>query len=36
MRSNRQSAHIESTQSHTVLGILSYTRVRTTGPTSSR
>jgi hypothetical protein len=36
MRSKRQSAHMLSTQSQTVLGILSYTSVRTTGPTSSR
>jgi len=30
-----QSWHMESTQSHTVTGILSYTNVLTTGPTSS-
>lgn len=36
MRSKRQSLHMLSTQSHTVLGILLYTRVRTTGPTNRR
>lgn len=36
MRSKRQSLHIESTQSQTVFGILSYTSVLTTGPTSRR